>query len=165
MRFCVWIAEGFGSGRIPVAPGTFGSVVGLFWFAVLLWTGGFWFYVAGALGAAGFSVWCCGLAEKALQREDPGSIVLDEIVAVPLCFFAPLLSEYLRSGQLISAGFFWGSQGWYVTVTGFGLFRLFDVWKPWPVGKSQELPAGWGVTTDDLLAAVYVNICLLPFVL
>ena len=44
----------------------------------------------------------------------------------------------------------------------FGLFRLFDIWKPWPVRHSQRLPGGWGVVADDLLAAVWVNLVLLP---
>jgi len=162
MRFCLWIAEGFGSGRVPFAPGTFGSLVGLLWLGALLLPGELWIFVVGAVGGAGFSVWCCGAAEKILQREDPGSVVLDEIVAVPLCFLVPLLSEQVRSNELLTPAWFLGENGWYITLMGFCLFRLFDVWKPWPVGPSQKLRGGWGVTVDDLLAAGYVNLCFLP---
>ena len=164
MRVGLWMAQGFGAGRVPVAPGTFGTLVGLIWFAALLAAGEFWVFLVGAFAAPFFSVWCCGVAERALGKPDPGSVVMDEIVAVPLCFLAPVLAEYSRSGELISVDVFFGSAGWYWTLAGFGLFRLFDVWKPWPVGKSQSLPGGWGVTADDLLASVYVNLCFLPFV-
>ncbi|HZI32000.1 MAG TPA: phosphatidylglycerophosphatase A, partial [Candidatus Binatia bacterium] len=77
----VWIAQGFGVGRIPFAPGTFGSVVGLLWFALLLWPGNLWFLVGGIIVGVLVSVWFCGAAEKALNQKDPSSVVLDEIAA------------------------------------------------------------------------------------
>ncbi len=94
--------------------------------------------------------------EKILGQTDPGSIVLDEIVAIPFCFLTWLLS--LGGEKLPGPEYFFGQQRWMYTVAVFLRFRLFDVWKPWPVRQSQNLPGGWGVTFDDLLAAVYVNI-------
>jgi phosphatidylglycerophosphatase A len=157
-RFILWIAQGFGVGRIPFAPGTFGSLLGLLWLAVLLVPGNPWFGLFGMLAAIVLSVWFCGAAERILRRTDPGSVVLDEIVAVPLCF-AVWVGEYLwRHGVLPAPGFFFNRDNWPLTVAVFGAFRFFDVLKPWPVRQSQRLPGGWGVTIDDVLAALYVNL-------
>jgi phosphatidylglycerophosphatase A len=160
----LWVAQGFGSGRIPVAPGTFGSVVGLLWFAALLVAGNFWVFLAGILTALALSVWLCGAAEKILKQTDPGSIVLDEIAAVPVCFLPWVISQWQSSGAMPSPEFFFSARTWHFTVIIFALFRLFDVWKPWPVRQSQHLPGGWGVTLDDVLAAVYVALVSLLFI-
>ena len=112
------------------------------------------------------SVWICGEAETILKQKDPGSIVLDEIVAIPLCFFWTIGNIHTRSGALPAMEDFWrpdGSIGLLMTLALFVAFRLFDIWKPWPVRQSQRLPGGWGVTVDDLLAAVYVNLGALLF--
>jgi len=156
--FILWVAQGFGVGRIPFAPGTFGSLVGLLWFAVLLLPGNPWFGLGGMLAAIFLSVWLCGAAEKILNRTDPGSVVLDEIVAVPLCFAVWLVQYLARHGVLPEPGYFFSRDGWPLTLAVFASFRLFDVIKPWPVRQSQRLPGGWGVTIDDVLAALYVNL-------
>ena len=57
--------------------------------------------------------------------------------------------------------YFFGETTWHWSVVIVLLFRLFDITKPWPIGASQALPGGWGVTIDDLLAALYVNIIML----
>jgi phosphatidylglycerophosphatase A len=67
-----------------------------------------------------------------MGKKDPSCVVIDEIAAVPVALA--------------------GVGGWWI-VLGFCLFRLFDVWKPWPIRQSQELPGGWGIVVDDLLAA------------
>ena len=160
----LWLAQGFGIGRIPVAPGTFGSVVGLLWFLVLLRTGDFWFFLAGiALGMAA-SVWLCGAAERILKQTDPPSIVLDEIAAVPSCFVVWVGATWFRTHMLPSPESFFTSGHWLHTLIVFALFRLFDILKPWPIRQSQKLPGGWGVTVDDVLAAVYVALVTLVFV-
>ena len=158
--FRVWIAQGFGVGRIPFAPGTFGSVAGLVWFALLLADGKWWFYFVGSLVGVALSIWFCGQAEKVMEQKDPGSVVLDEIIAIPFCFLGWLAVFYFRNGHLPDPGFVLLTN-WQRTVGIFLLFRLFDVAKPWPVKQSQSLRGGWGVTIDDLLAAVYVNIVVL----
>ena len=63
-----------------------------------------------------------------------------------------------KNGALPPPEVFFSGRGWLQTLTVFGLFRFFDVLKPWPVRQSQSLPGGWGVTIDDVLAAVYVNL-------
>jgi len=157
----LWIAQGFGIGRIPVAPGTFGSVVGILWFALLLLTGKPWLFIAGTLAAIALSVWLCGAAEQALGQKDPGCVVLDEIAALPVCFLSWVAIQSWQTGSLPAPSSFFSAYSWLLTLGVFVAFRFFDVAKPWPVRQSQSLPGGWGVTVDDLLAAVYVNVVVL----
>ena len=158
----LWLAQGFGSGRIPWAPGTFGSIVGLLWFAILLSSQNIWGFVGGALGGAIASIWICGKAEKILNERDPGSIVLDEICAMPICFVPWVVSEWSSKGTWPPLETFVGATTWYLTAIIFILFRIFDILKPPPVRQSQRLPGGWGVVADDVLAAVYV--CVLSLI-
>ena len=133
---------GFGSGLAPRAPGTFGTIVGLplFWLI-----SSYSLSVKLAIIAALFvlGIYCCDKTGKALGVADHGAIVWDEIVAMMLVLvFAPLT---------------W--LGWLVA---FCLFRLFDIWKPFPIGYfDAKLKNGFGVMFDDLLAAIYAIICLL----
>jgi phosphatidylglycerophosphatase A len=156
-RFILWLAQGFGSGRVPFAPGTLGTVVGLGWFVLLLVPGNPWLFLTLAVAGIWLSVPLCGEAEKILGEKDPSSVVLDEIVAVPLCFVSWLGSELASSGVLPGPGFLFASQTWPWTLGILAAFRFFDILKPWPVRQSQRLPGGWGVVADDVLAAVYVN--------
>jgi phosphatidylglycerophosphatase A len=156
--FLLWLAQGFGIGRVPKAPGTFGSVVGLAWFALLLLAGNLWIFLIGTLIGLALSVWLCGVGEKVLQATDPGSVVFDEIAAIPVCFTGWLVMHLWKTGFFPAPGFFFSKQNWLPTLGVFVAFRFFDVLKPWPVRQSQSLPGGWGVTVDDALAAAYVNI-------
>ena len=155
----LWIAQGFGAGRIPMAPGTWGSVVGLGWFALLLCAKSWPVFIAGNMLAIALSVWLCGEAERILKRRDPGSVVLDEIVAIPLCFTGWLAAVWWPQHRWPGLDFF-GTR-WLSSIGVFALFRFFDILKPWPVRQSQNLRGGWGVTVDDVLAAVYVNAVVL----
>jgi phosphatidylglycerophosphatase A len=157
----LWVAQGFGVGRIPVAPGTFGSVAGVLWFGLLLLTGSVWLFIAGTIAAIALSVWLCGAAEKILGQTDPGSVVLDEIAAMPVCFLGWVALLVCKTNELPRAAHFFSAHTWPLTLGVFVAFRFFDVAKPWPVYQSQSLPGGWGVTIDDVLAAVYVNLVVL----
>jgi len=157
----LWIAQGFGAGRIPVAPGTFGSLAGLLWFALLLLAGNWIGFLAGTAAGLALSVWLCGVGEKALGQKDPASVVFDEIAAVPLCFIGWLGLVVWKTGSWPAAEYFLSKQTAWVTLGVFAAFRFFDIVKPWPVRQSQALPGGWGVTVDDALAAVYVNMVVL----
>jgi phosphatidylglycerophosphatase A len=159
-KFLLWIAQGFGAGRIPIAPGTFGSIVGLAWFALLLAPGRLWTLLLGIFAGLVLSVWICGVAERKLQQRDPGSVVLDEITAVPVCFLASVGFAEWKNGSLPGFGYFLSGQHWLWILVVFAAFRLFDVLKPWPVRQSQSLPGGWGITVDDVLAALYVNLLI-----
>jgi phosphatidylglycerophosphatase A len=155
----LWIAQGFGAGRVPVAPGTLGSIVGLGWLALLLLARSWPLFIAGNALAVALSVWLCGEAERILNQKDPPSVVLDEIVAVPLCYTGWLVAAWFQLRRWPGIEFF--CAHWLSSIGVFALFRLFDVLKPWPVRQSQKLPGGWGVTVDDLLAAAYVNLVVL----
>ncbi len=128
-------------GRIRRAPGTWGSLAGLFYFTVFFYPLGiFGTLVFSAIGAY-FAIAMCGEAEFRLGRRDPGMIVLDEFVAIPLCF--------LGWRELLPI-----APPWVIFLLGFGLFRFFDVLKPLGIGRLQNLPDGWGVVADDLAAAL-----------
>lgn len=166
-RFSVrlFVAQGLGVGKIPFAPGTFGSLVGLVWFAMLIATGNFWAYLAGAIEGIAFSIWLCDDAEKILGETDPGSVVLDEIIAIPFCFLPWVAHAWWKLGALPELSYFFNRPELWITLALVALFRVFDIWKPWPIRQVQRLPGGWGVTVDDLLAAVYVALISLFFVL
>lgn len=161
--FVVWLAQGFGIGRIPWAPGTFGSVLGLAWFAVLLLIAQWSALAAGITLVASIfaAVPTCEAAEIILGKKDPGSVVLDEIVALPTCFLGWIFHVWLQIKMAPSLDLFFGPKTWFLAFGVFLAFRFFDVVKPWPVRQSQELPRGWGVVVDDQLAAVYVNVTVL----
>lgn len=156
-KLILFVAQGFGVGRIPFAPGTFGSVVGLGWFALLLATGNVWLFALGTILGFAASVWFCGRAEKILGKTDPGSVVLDEIAAMPVCFLGWILFTQPMIGALPEPVYFFSDGGVAMTLIVFGLFRFFDVVKPGVIRRSQKLPGGWGVTVDDLLAAIWVS--------
>ena len=163
-RFLLWVAQGFGSGRIPVAPGTAGSCVGLLWFALLLLARSWWGFLGGTAVGLALSVWLCGIGEELLRRKDPGSVVFDEIAAMPICFIAWMGIVIGKTGSWPAPDYFFSRQHWLPTLGVFAAFRLFDVLKPWPVRQSQALIGGWGITIDDALAAGYVNILVLASV-
>jgi phosphatidylglycerophosphatase A len=160
----LFIAQGFGVGRIPFAPGTFGSLVGLLWFAALLATRRYELYLLGAFSGVAASVWLCGAAEKILKQRDPSSVVFDEIIAIPFCFLPWVTCQWLPHQQLPPLEFFISGRAWLGSLGILVLFRIFDIAKPWPVRQSQSFPGGWGVTIDDLLAAAYVALISLFFV-
>lgn len=128
--------------KLP-APGTWGSLAGLLYFAVFLQRASIGaVLVASAIGAY-LAVALCGEAEVRLRQKDPSKIVLDEVVAIPLCF--------LGWRTLVGAH---ALPVWGVLVAGFLLFRFFDILKPLGIRKLQTLPGGWGVVADDLAAAL-----------
>ena len=158
------LAQGFGIGRVPKAPGTFGSLLGLGWLALLLVSGDPWVLFGGMAAGLALSIWLCGWAEKILQAKDPPSVVLDEIVALPICFVPVILSGWHTTGRWPQLADFLSLKAACFAAVLFGLFRLFDIWKPWPIRQSQRLPGGWGVTVDDVLAAIYVALLTVPVV-
>ena len=144
-----------GVGFIPIAPGTWGSAVG-----VVLYLGlrAFGWRPAGqspetvALMSAHLTTlllvavvvvslagtWAATRCERLLRRKDPGAVVVDEV-----------------AGQLITFLFVpWGAGPWAV-LAGFLAFRLFDIWKPYPINRLEALESGLGVMADDVLAGAY----------
>jgi phosphatidylglycerophosphatase A len=128
-------------GRKLPAPGTWGSLAGLLYFAVFFQHASIGaILIATAVGSY-LAVALCGEAEVRLRKTDPGEVVLDEVIAIPLCF--------LGWRTLLGVG-----PPWVLLLAGFALFRLFDILKPFGIRQLQRLPGGWGVVADDLAAAL-----------
>jgi phosphatidylglycerophosphatase A len=136
----LFIAEGAYAGRSPIAPGTAGTVVGVLLYLLLKGLPLAWYLVACVL-VAGIGTRAAGEAEKLLGKKDAQSIVIDEI-----------------AGFLISM--IMVPSGWGFVAAGFFLFRLFDIVKPWPLKRLQDLHGGAGVMLDDIGAGIYTNILL-----
>jgi phosphatidylglycerophosphatase A len=128
-------------GRHLPAPGTWGSLAGLLYFAVFFSHASIGAnLVASALGAV-VAAWICGEAEVKIGRKDPGEVILDEFVAIPLCFLG--WRAWLTA---------W--PAWAALLAGFALFRFFDILKPLGISRLQRLRGGWGVVIDDTAAAL-----------
>ena len=141
-RLAVFIATVGYCGYFPFAPGTVGSAAGLLFYALVWWTGSPVLEVGMILGLFAVGVWAGTTAERYFGGVDPGPIVMDEVV-----------------GMLITLAFI-PNLGWSGILTGFVLFRIFDVIKPYPAGRFEEMHGGLGVMADDAMAAVYANISL-----
>lgn len=153
----------WGVGYLPLMPGTYGSMVG-----VVIYFGIVWLDVAAGVRflGAGYTpdqitaliwasnsilliafiiigIWASGRAIELLGNSDPSEAVVDEVL-----------------GVLITLLFIPQGAGWIYILAGFGLFRLFDIWKPYPIDSLQSLPAGVGVCADDIVAGVYAGMCL-----
>lgn len=88
-------------------------------------------------------IWASGRTIVILGNSDPSEAVVDEVL-----------------GMLITLLFIPQGAGWVYILAGFGLFRLFDIWKPYPIDSLQSLPGGVGVCADDIVAGVYAGMCL-----
>jgi phosphatidylglycerophosphatase A len=138
----VWIATAGGAGYFPIAPGTAGSAVGVALVVGLarlnlnrLWSSLILGVAALLLFAVG--VWATGEAEKFFARVDPGQAVIDEVVGQVITLL------------LVPHG------TWKWLLAGFLLFRVFDIIKPFPARQAEQLPRGWGIMIDDVVAGLY----------
>ena len=136
-----------GLGHAPVAPGTWGSLVGLLVGAMSLRL-----TRALALGLLLAAAWClgaflCALAERELKRHDPPAVILDEVLG-------------MASVVIVLP---WTLTSWIHLAIAFLLFRAFDVSKPAPLRQLARLPGGWGIVADDLGAAAYTILALWLF--
>ena len=135
------LAFGFGLGLAPKAPGTAGTLLGV---AAHLATMGLALPIRAGVVVAlfGVGVWCCGVAAKRLGVPDHPGIVFDEVV-----------------GYLIAMLF--APAGWLWIGAGFVLFRLFDIWKPWPIRLvDRQVHGGFGIMLDDALAGALAAVIL-----
>lgn len=149
-----------GVGYLPLAPGTWGSLLGVALY--LLWRAlSPKLYTALAHGSPDRTqleilhtvsllilitfitlagVWAATRAEKLLGRKDPGAVVVDEVAGQLITFlFVPVVI----------------SLNWWIVLAGFLLFRLFDIWKPYPARRLEALESGLGIMADDLVAGAY----------
>jgi phosphatidylglycerophosphatase A len=150
----VWLARGFDTGLLPKGPGTWGSLVGIVWVMLLVSFRSRDIYIYGTTIGVIASVLICERAEKILKEHDPSSVVLDEIIALPICFLPWVMYLLYSEGRMPAVSHFFTDKNWLGVLAIFTLFRLFDIWKPGPIGKIQKLPGGLGVTADDVLAGI-----------
>lgn len=156
----------FAVGYIPLAPGTFGSAVGVLiylglcrlesnfsaYFSLRGWNEAqitAWVHAVNAVLFLLFcllGIWAASRATKLFRHKDPSQAVVDEVI-----------------GQLLVFLFVPFDVSWKYVLAGFLLFRLFDIWKPYPIDSLQNLPAGIGVCADDILAGVYAGAILSLF--
>lgn len=150
-----------GVGYLPLMPGTWGSMVGVAIYVLFAWieasapiklTGWTdaqitaWLHAINAFLFLAFcllGIWASGHSTKLFKNKDPQQAVVDEVI-----------------GQLLTFLFIPFTFDWKLILAGFLLFRLFDIWKPYPIDSLQNLPTGIGVCADDILAGVYAGGCL-----
>jgi phosphatidylglycerophosphatase A len=139
-RLATFVASVAYLGYSPLAPGTVGTLGALAVYWWLLPADGC-VVLGAAAAAAAAGIWAGGVAERVWGRKDPGRVCVDEFAAYFVAVaFLPKTPAY--------------------AVFAFVLFRAFDVLKPFPAGRSQRLPGGWGIMADDVVAAVYANLVL-----
>lgn len=136
-----FLAYGFGAGLAPRAPGTAGTVAAIPVY-MLVHLGGIWFYLGFTLVAFIAGIAVCGYTARQMGVADPSGVVWDEIVG------------YLISMAVAPFGVIW-------ILAGFVLFRVFDIWKPWPIRVlDQRIKGGLGIMLDDAVAGLFVAILL-----
>jgi phosphatidylglycerophosphatase A len=141
-RLAVWLATGMGLGLVAPAPGTIAGLWGLGLAAAVALLSPVGAQLAVILLLIGVAAVVCGAAARGLgPADDPGAIVLDEIVALPIVFVAA------------------PEMNWVLLLAGYLLFRLCDIWKPGLARSAEKLPGGLGVVADDSVAAILA--CLL----
>ena len=154
----LFFATACGVGYIPKAPGTWGSLVGVAIYCALigihaqraidLYIHDVYYVVVGwpivpivALVLAVLGVVAASRVAKFTGKKDPQFVVIDEVSGQFLAYFLALVP-----------------LNWKYLALGFILFRLFDIWKPFPARQAESLPGGWGIMTDDWVAAIYAAI-------
>lgn len=144
-RLAVLLATSLGAGYFPVAPGTAGSAVGVVIYLLTRhWSAAEQIGVLAIISVAG--VPAATVAARHFGRDDPGPVVIDEV-----------------AGQLLTL--LLTGVGMGGAIAGFFLFRVLDIFKPWPARLLESLHGGLGIMADDLMVAVYGNLLMRLFVL
>lgn len=144
-RCIVFCGVGFGSGLIPKAPGTFGSAFALIFVPIWL-VFGFINTILAVVLMSLIGIYICGKTAQIMQVHDDGRIVWDEFAGQSIAFL-PLI--YLEQMSL-----FW-------ILIGFVLFRIFDIWKPWPINVvDRQVSGGVGIMLDDIIAGIWAAFCI-----
>ncbi len=138
-----FLALGFGAGLAAKAPGTWGTLVALPFYLLAHAFGGAMAVIMFALFFFVLGIWASALTGRALGVADHGGIVIDEIAGFLLVLaFTPAT--------------------WLWVALAFALFRVFDIFKPWPIHiADKHIKGGFGVMFDDILAAAYAIVCVL----
>ena len=138
-RLYVLLATWFGCGYSPAAPGTVGSAAAtaIAWLLIAEARMPPLYLIPLSILMTPPAIWAAGATARAVGREDPGMVVIDEV-----------LGQWLTAAAI-------GRPTWQSFVLAFALFRIFDITKPWPIRRLERLPGGLGIVADDLLAGVY----------
>lgn len=152
-----------GVGYLPIAPGTLGALLGVLFYLVIfdlghrailaqvdrkpvnqatVWMFEMTIALVSVFLVTVVGIWAASRTEKTLQKKDPSIVVIDEV-----------------AGQMIAllSGALW-VHTWWSVLSAFLLFRLFDIWKPYPIRRLESLESGLGIMADDVLAGVYALI-------
>ncbi len=147
------IATWFGSGLLPKAPGTWGSLAAIpFAYIISIYTCSY-ALISGIVALFFIGIWVSNKIEENVQIKDPGFIVVDEVVGqwialLPLPFLYRILDS--NSFYCFSA---------FIVIVAFIAFRAFDIWKPWPVNYADKnISGGYGIMFDDVIAGMYALI-------
>ncbi len=144
------IGSFFYAGFLPNAPGTWGSFFALFPIYFIALYAPFYGMALFTLICSLLTLWVAEECEQ-VWGGDPSPLVMDEFAGQGMAFIAiPFAATSINIFMLLLLGFLF--------------FRFFDIKKPWGVDKLQELPGGFGILVDDLLAGLYAFICLRAFV-
>jgi phosphatidylglycerophosphatase A len=169
-RIALFVATAGGLGYLPKAPGTWGSLLGVALASITFWmaninfrlvpptANGSWAerspladFLANQAQIALFisivGVWASSRAAQYWKTKDPQRVVVDEVSGQSIAYLG-----------LFSTGPF--AHGWIYLLAGFILFRVFDIWKPFPARQAESLPGGWGIMADDWVAGVYAAVVL-----
>jgi phosphatidylglycerophosphatase A len=163
--FALFIATAAGLGYLPKAPGTWGSLAGAALYVLVGWLTSirslpmmnlerdvnFWrsgvspalVAIPAAIIVAVVGLWASDLVSKYSSIKDPQFVVVDEV-----------------SGQQLTYLLGAAAGNWKYLLLGFILFRVFDIWKPFPARQAESLPGGWGIMADDWIAAIYAGLGL-----
>jgi len=198
-RFALFVATACGLGYIPIAPGTFGSLAGLFPAMFPLWVALVIVFVSGGFGIwgvdnretvngifysghfdpiliiqllialmiAAIGVWSATRAAQFWREKDPQRVVIDEVSGQHLTLLLGLTipvwwkpTETVSYDYMLGLLSFHSVLSWKYLLLGLILFRVFDIWKPFPARQAESLPGGWGIMADDWIAGVYAAIGL-----
>ena len=144
-----------GIGNRSFMPGTLGSILGFFLYAIVFHYLNPFFYGILMLVFAYVAAGICDAAEYHLKEKDPSAIILDEFVAIPFLFIG--LNAYNPNVVELNA--------WPIYIGGFLLFRFFDILKPFGIARLQKLEGGVGCVADDLVSALVTCLLLHGYVL
>jgi phosphatidylglycerophosphatase A len=144
-----------GSGYLRFPPGTTASVLGTLLYPITFQAMAPMWFILNYLPCVLGSIWILSQCERILGERDPRRANLDELVAIPLCFWP---AEFILSGvsRLPVNAYLWYALG-------FLLFRFFDILKPLGIKKLESIPGGLGIVVDDLAAALATTTCLTAF--
>lgn len=152
-KLALAFANGFGLGLAPFASGTFGALVGIPFAIAITAIPSVWFQAAAALALALLAIPVCEAGEIRYGEKDPGRVVADEWMLLPICFVGqvPVWDLLVAGDYARAAGF---------VALAFAASRFFDILKPFPAYRLQALHGGFGIVFDDFFADLYAWVAI-----